>query len=105
MIILAQCDPDLAGKIYQRDGERTERDQKENSHSALVLELKERGYERHNDEKRHGYARDHSPEDSSVHHRGAPHQARQIGLEPLTNGIFIRNSVQDDRTVDDPLGD
>ena len=43
MIELAQRNPDLAGKIDQRDGERAERNHEENSDPALMLELKERG--------------------------------------------------------------
>ena len=46
----------------------------------LMLELKERGYKRHNNEKSHRNAGDHRPEDRPVQHRRPPHEAWQIDL-------------------------
>jgi hypothetical protein len=43
VIIFTQRNPDLAGKIDQRDGERAERNHEEDSDPALMRELKERG--------------------------------------------------------------
>jgi hypothetical protein len=75
----------------------------EDSHPALMLELKERGYKRHDNKKRHRNAGDHGPEDGPVHHGRPPHQARKIGFEAGSDSIVIRNPVQEYRSVDDPV--
>jgi hypothetical protein len=68
-----------------------------------MLEFKERGNKRHDNKKCHRNAGDHRPEDGPVHHGRSPHQARKIGFEAGSDSVVIRNSVQEYRSIDNPV--
>jgi hypothetical protein len=103
MIELAQCDPDLPGKIDQRYGEGAQGNHEEDGNPALVLNLKERADERNDHHESYRDTADYGPEDRPVQHGRTSQKAWEIGLEPASDGIVVGDPVQSDGSIDNSV--
>src|SRR5882724_7114945 len=94
VIELVEGYPRLAGQIYQRRSEESERNDKKHSYAALVLDTEKRAHESNHHQQRCDDRADRCVQYCSVQKSRALLQSRKIAFEVGPRRLGIANAVQ-----------